>query len=145
MSRIMITLNPYDKNLWKDYLLQDKDKRSIVKNDDDTFNITIPSENILQEGSVFTADRMNNIEDGIGHLYIVVAEILRALKLHDIYIDILLARFDNNTSGAIVVTFEEKDEVLINRGIYDETNKLVFAENEEGIRTELRSFGAAMR
>ncbi len=145
MSRIMITLNPYDKNLWKDYLLQDKDKRSIVKNDDDTFNITIPEFNILQEGSVFTADRMNNIEDGIGHLYIVVAEILRALKLHDIYIDILLARFDNNTSGAIVVTFEEKDEVLINRGIYDETNKLVFAENEEGIRTELRSFGAAMR
>ena len=47
MSRIMITLNPYDKNHWKDYLLQDKDKRSIVKNDDDTFNITIPSENIL--------------------------------------------------------------------------------------------------
>lgn len=140
----------YKRKFWKDHLVEFPDRR-----------IMMPVENgpegaveliregaegdIYQQGDPIYADYLNNMELGILNNNLAISTTNEENKKTQLKVMILEAALLGDVKGGLIMeNFENVENITLERGIYDEAEKVVFCYDSNGSRIELKGLGAAI-
>lgn len=120
----MKNIDVYEKQTWQDHIVERPGTFRELINEDGTVT-HIPEEGeVLGEGSPFSANRMNHIEDGIYNIS------KQAKSNKDDLISLLVevailknASLNNFTHNIFMVNFTNLDNIELAHGVYDEVGK----------------------
>ncbi len=116
--------NIYEKQEWIDHIVERPGTFREITNSDGSIT-HIPEEgNILEEGSPFSADRMNHIENGI---YNVSQQAnINKDNITSLIIEVAILKgnaMNNIGHNMFIVNFATLDSVELAQGVYDEVGK----------------------
>lgn len=122
----MTDFQVYEKQFWQDHIVERPGTFKEIANPDGSITHVPDEGEILQEGSPFSANRMNHIEEGI-YLTSVQAKANRDdIIALAVQVAILKeATLNNFTHNIFVVDFGSLDSVELQNGVWDETGKRV--------------------
>lgn len=116
----------YEKQIWVDHIVERPGTFREVQNLDGSIT-HIPDEgNILEEGSPFSANRMNHMEDGI---YNVSRQAnINKDDITSLIIEVAILKgnaLNNIGHNMFIVNFTNLDSVELAHGVYDKVGKRV--------------------
>ena len=116
----------YEKQTWKNHIVERPGNFREVQNPDGTVT-HIPEEGeILEEGSPFSANRMNHVENGIYNASRQAKFNKDDITSLAVEVAILKnASLNNFTHNLFIVNFANLDSVNLMNGVYDEVGKRV--------------------
>lgn len=135
----------YEKQDWKDNIVEYPNKVVLVSNPDGTYSIEKLEGEVIQKGSPFTARRANHMEDGIYSANIIAEDARILASSLAIKMAIMMGAYFGNISGNIYIEdFEDLNDLQIDRGVYDPVQKMVYCQNALGEKAFVTGFGAAI-
>ncbi|MCQ4924764.1 hypothetical protein NE686_16795 [Tissierella carlieri] len=118
--------NIYEKQEWIDHIVERPGTFREIQNSDGSITHVPEEGNILEEGSPFSANRMNHIEDGI---YNVSRQAnINKDDITSLIIEVAILKgnaLNNIGHNMFIVNFVNLDSVELAHGVYDEVEKRV--------------------
>lgn len=100
---------------------------------------------IYESGTPVNRRTMNNIENGILNNNQYILACVQDIKTLQLQTSILQAVITGGVNGEVYMdNLEDIDLSKLNRGIYDEKEKVIYCIDENGERLELTGFGIAL-
>lgn len=117
-------INIYEKQLWQDHIVERPGTFRELQNTDGTIT-HIPEEGeVLEEGSPFSANRMNHMENGIYNANRQAKTNKDDITSLAVEVAILKnASLNNFTHNIFMVNFATLDSVELAHGVYDSVQK----------------------
>jgi len=147
-----LNLKEYNPTNWVDNLVEYPNrielKPYLDKEGNHVNNLYMVNENegeVYESGTPINGRIMNNIEKGIlnNNQYLLAS--IQDIKTLQLQTSILQAVITGGVNGEVYMdNLESIDLKNLNRGIYDEKEKVIYCIDEKGERLELTGFGIAL-
>lgn len=137
----------YIKNIHKDYLFKEgtKDIRIIEDLGNGYMKVAIPTDNLVRGGTGFDETIFNHMENGIEDNNKAIRSLYTWRQHTNLELAVIKAAMLGEVTGDLVsMDFSDTSKLIIKRGVYDEVEQSLYAEDEEGNRAEIKGFGAAI-
>lgn len=114
----------YKKQIWQDHIVERPGTFREVQNPDGTVTHIAEEGEVLEEGSPFSANRMNHMEDGIYNANRQAKTNKDDITSLAVEVAILKnASLNNFTHNIFMVNFTNLDSIELAHGVYDEAQK----------------------
>lgn len=101
-------------------------------------------EEIIQQGTPVTANRMGHIENGIFFAHEIADAAKNMAASLTVKVAVMMgAQFGGVSGNMILEDMTDSTEIQIDRGVYDQDNQRIYAQTADGQEVVLLGYGAA--